>query len=129
METITSLYDFFTECGQVTTDSRNCPEGSMFIALKGGNFNGNAFAEQALQKAIYLFGSIVPAIKNLRIDEANAQMIVITYSNRKGFADSFDAMLARLNRHISMALKQKIYGIVSSDSRRQDLVDLENIKS
>lgn len=85
--------------------------------------------EQALQKAIYLFGSIVPAIKNLRIDEANAQMIVITYSNRKGFADSFDAMLARLNRHISMALKQKIYGIVSSDSRRQDLVDLENIKS
>lgn len=50
METITSLYDFFTECGQVTTDSRNCPEGSMFIALKGGNFNGNAFAEQALQK-------------------------------------------------------------------------------
>ena len=47
METITSLYDFFTECGQVTTDSRNCPEGSMFIALKGGNFNGNAFAEQA----------------------------------------------------------------------------------
>ena len=52
METITSLYDFFTECGQVTTDSRNCPEGSMFIALKGGNFNGNAFAEQGFAKKV-----------------------------------------------------------------------------
>ena len=56
-------------------------------------------------------------------------MIVISYSNRKGFTDSFDAMFARLERHISMALKQKDYGIVSSDPRRPALVDLENIKS
>ena len=34
---ISALYKCFTECGKVTTDSRNCPEGSMFIALKGGN--------------------------------------------------------------------------------------------
>ena len=32
---ISALYKCFTECGKVTTDSRNCPEGSMFIALKG----------------------------------------------------------------------------------------------
>lgn len=38
------------ECGKVTTDSRNCPEGSMFIALKGETFNGNAFAAQALKQ-------------------------------------------------------------------------------
>jgi len=34
----------------ITTDSRNCPEGSIFIALKGDNFNGNQFALQALEK-------------------------------------------------------------------------------
>ena len=45
---ITTLYRIFLECTCVTTDSRNCPEGSLFIALKGGNFNGNAFAAQAL---------------------------------------------------------------------------------
>ena len=48
--TLLRLYDYFIECGMVTTDSRHCPEGSMFFALKGSNFNGNAFAEAALEK-------------------------------------------------------------------------------
>lgn len=47
---IAELYKCFMECGKVTTDSRNCPEGSMFIALKGETFNGNAFAAQALKQ-------------------------------------------------------------------------------
>ena len=47
---IVELYKIFLECGQVTTDSRNCPAGSMFIALKGESFNGNAFAAAALAK-------------------------------------------------------------------------------
>ena len=47
---IATLYTYFKECGKVTTDTRNCPEGSMFIALKGETFNGNAFAKQALEK-------------------------------------------------------------------------------
>lgn len=47
---IAELYKCFMECGKVTTDSRNCPEGSMFIALKGETFNGNAFAVQALKQ-------------------------------------------------------------------------------
>ena len=83
-------------------------------------------------KAAQLAGEILKAsveiIKALRIDEANAQMIIISYSNRKGFTDSYDAMIARIQRHISTALKQKIYGIFSSDSRQTTLSDLENIK-
>ena len=46
---ITTLYKIYLECTSVTTDSRNCPEGSLFIALKGDNFNGNAFAAKALE--------------------------------------------------------------------------------
>ena len=46
---IETLYRHFKECTSVTTDSRNCPFGSMFIALKGENFNGNAFATAALE--------------------------------------------------------------------------------
>lgn len=44
------LYQYFKECGVVTTDTRNCPPQSMFFALKGASFNGNAFAAQALQQ-------------------------------------------------------------------------------
>lgn len=39
----------FLASTSVTTDSRNCPEGSMFIALKGESFNGNKFAAAALE--------------------------------------------------------------------------------
>ncbi len=46
---ITALYQLFLSCTGITTDSRNCPEGSLFIALKGDTFNGNAFAAKALE--------------------------------------------------------------------------------
>ncbi len=45
---IEELYDIFLKCHSVTTDSRNCPENSLFFALKGESFNGNLFAKQAL---------------------------------------------------------------------------------
>lgn len=46
---IEKIYERFLQCTGVTTDSRNCPQGSMFFALKGETFNGNAFAAQALE--------------------------------------------------------------------------------
>lgn len=45
---IKELYKVFRQCGSVTTDSRNCPAGSLFIALRGERCNGNEFAAQAL---------------------------------------------------------------------------------
>ncbi|MCE2615885.1 UDP-N-acetylmuramoyl-tripeptide--D-alanyl-D-alanine ligase [Phocaeicola oris] len=47
---ISALYKCFEECRRVTTDTRNCPYGSMFFALKGSTFNGNEFADLALEK-------------------------------------------------------------------------------
>lgn len=47
--TIKELYSLYCQCGSLTTDSRNCPEGSMFIALKGESFDGNKFAHKALE--------------------------------------------------------------------------------
>lgn len=45
------FYNLFTECDyKFTTDSRSIPEGSIFFALKGDNFNGNLFAIEALKK-------------------------------------------------------------------------------
>ena len=45
---IIDLYDLFIHNPQITTDSRNCPKGSIFFALKGDKFNGNQYAGKAL---------------------------------------------------------------------------------
>ena len=47
---IKELYKLYQEYPCITTDSRDCPEGSIFIALKGESFNGNKIALQALEK-------------------------------------------------------------------------------
>ena len=44
------LYEIYQEHPVITTDSRECPKGSIFIALKGDSFDGNQFAAQALDK-------------------------------------------------------------------------------
>lgn len=47
---IADLYELYKQHPVVTTDSRDCPADSMFFALKGTSFNGNAFAAKALEK-------------------------------------------------------------------------------
>ena len=47
---IPQLYNIFKQHPVVTTDSRVCPDGAIFFALKGPNFNGNNYAESALEK-------------------------------------------------------------------------------
>jgi UDP-N-acetylmuramoyl-tripeptide--D-alanyl-D-alanine ligase len=44
------LYDLFLQHPTITTDSRDVPEGSMFFALKGETFDGNAYAKKALEQ-------------------------------------------------------------------------------
>lgn len=44
------LFSLFNETSGVSTDTRNIEEDCMFIALKGGNFNGNLFAQEAIDK-------------------------------------------------------------------------------
>lgn len=52
--TTETLYPLFQINPVVTTDSRRIPPGSMFFALKGENFDGNGFAEQALDQGAAL---------------------------------------------------------------------------
>jgi UDP-N-acetylmuramoyl-tripeptide--D-alanyl-D-alanine ligase len=47
---IVELYELFLKYSQITTDSRNCPKGAIFFALKGANFNGNEYAASAIDK-------------------------------------------------------------------------------
>lgn len=47
---IKELYDLYLQHPCITTDSRNCPKDSIFLALKGASFDGNKFAKAALEK-------------------------------------------------------------------------------
>ena len=48
--TLEELYTLFKQHPVITTDSRDVPNASMFFALKGDTFNGNAYAKAALDK-------------------------------------------------------------------------------
>lgn len=50
MNSLESLYELYLQHPQVTTDSRDCPKGSIFFALKGESFDGNRFAALALEQ-------------------------------------------------------------------------------
>lgn len=45
---IEDLYTIYKQCLGISTDTRNIVQGGIFFALKGSSFNGNEFAEQAL---------------------------------------------------------------------------------
>lgn len=46
---IETIYDLFLECSTVCTDTRKIEQNCLFFALKGDNFNGNTFVQQALE--------------------------------------------------------------------------------
>lgn len=52
--TIQELYTLFLQHPLTTTDSRTCPAGSIFFALKGASFDGNRFASKALDSGCRL---------------------------------------------------------------------------
>lgn len=47
---IAELYQIFKQCAGISTDTRKIEPNSLFIALKGPNFNANTLAESALEK-------------------------------------------------------------------------------
>ena len=46
---LNQIHKLFLACSSVSTDTRNISQNAFFFALKGPNFNANAFAVQALE--------------------------------------------------------------------------------
>jgi UDP-N-acetylmuramoyl-tripeptide--D-alanyl-D-alanine ligase len=99
---IEELYKLYLKHPSVQTDTRKLKEGDIFFALKGGNFNGNAFAQQALDAgAVYavideaafeipgktiLVDDVLTALQNLakhHREQFTIPFIAITGSNGK----------------------------------------------
>ena len=76
--TIEQLYEIYQQHPVVTTDSRNCPEGSIFFALKGDNFNGNRFAAAALEQGCaYAVVDEESEELGVRSEELGARIILV----------------------------------------------------
>ena len=71
---IKELYKLYQQHPQITTDSRDCPEGSIFLALKGASFDGNQYALQALEKGCSY--AIVDS-ENSQLSTLNSQLIPV----------------------------------------------------
>src|SRR5690606_31420259 len=51
---LNEIYEIYLNYPKIATDTRKIEQDSIFFALKGGNFNGNAFADRALESgAVY----------------------------------------------------------------------------
>ena len=66
------LYNLYLAHPVVTTDSRKCPEGSIFFALKGETFDGNEYALQALEK-----GCAYAVVDNPEIANGDERLILV----------------------------------------------------
>jgi hypothetical protein len=101
---IEEIYSIFRCHPTITTDSRNCPEGSIFFALKGENFNGNAYASNALQQ-----GSAFAVIDDKQYyDPADSRMILV---------DDVLTTLQQLARHHRRQLGTPIIGITGTNGK------------
>lgn len=68
---IEQLHQLFLTCDSVSTDTRKINPNSMFFALKGENFDGNSYAEKALEA-----GAKYAIIDNLEY-HINSKTIVV----------------------------------------------------
>lgn len=99
---ITALYNCFLECTGISTDTRKITPGSMFVALKGDNFDANTFAAEALAK-----GAKYAVIDNPAY-QASDHIILVN--------NSLEA-LQQLARHHRRVLGLPIIGLTGSNGK------------
>ncbi|WP_257666750.1 UDP-N-acetylmuramoyl-tripeptide--D-alanyl-D-alanine ligase [Parapedobacter tibetensis] len=97
-----ALYSYFLKYPAISTDTRNIQPDSLFFALKGANFNGNAFAVEALDKGA----------RYAIIDEA-------PYQKDERFLLVADVLTAlqELARHHRAQLRIPIIGITGTNGK------------
>ncbi|MEO8515282.1 MAG: UDP-N-acetylmuramoyl-tripeptide--D-alanyl-D-alanine ligase [Flavobacterium sp.] len=72
---IEEIYQCFLQCDSVSTDTRKIEHNSLFVALKGDNFDANTFAEQALAK-----GALFVIIDNKKYYTDKDKMLLVSDS-------------------------------------------------
>lgn len=98
----TDLYAIYLRHPQISTDTRQIIPGGIFFALKGGNFNGNDFAAQALDA-----GAAYVVIDEPRVKKDERYLL----------ADDVLTALQDLARHHRRQLNIPFIGITGSNGK------------
>ena len=100
--TISSIHNLFLQCNSISIDTRKILPNSLFVAIKGENFDANTFANEALNKGAKF---VLIDNKNYYIDQ---RTIVVK--------DSLVALqeLAKYHRHY---LKTPIIALTGSNGK------------
>ncbi len=97
------LYEKFVACKQnITTDTRKITKGCIYFALKGDKFDGNIFAEEALEQ-----GAAYAVVDNPSVVKHDAYILVTDVLTS----------LQQLANHHRKQLKIPIIGITGSNGK------------
>ncbi len=118
--TIYELYSIYLQATKVNTDTRKITKGDLFFALKGDNFNGNLYAEEAIkngalaavvddeefsnpEKGIFYFENTLFTLQNLaryHRKQLNIPIIGLTGSNGKTTSKELMAAVLKKKFHV-----------------------------
>jgi UDP-N-acetylmuramoyl-tripeptide--D-alanyl-D-alanine ligase len=108
------LFDLFNHTSGVFTDTRKVKSNGLYIALKGANFNGNTFAQQAIdQGAKYAIVDEVQYADNKRIflvDDALQYLQQLANYHRRKFEIPFIAITGSNGKTTTKELIQAVLG-------------------
>ena len=99
------IYEYYRNSSGICTDTRKIEENCMYVALKGANFDGNKFVEDALKK-----GARYAITDDLEVANAYAGGEVVLVE------DSLDA-LQKLARYHRDRIKATVVGITGSNGK------------
>ena len=112
---ITSLYQLYLQNPGIETDSRKIKKNDIFFALKGPNFNGNHYAQQALRDgAAYCIVDEDTGTSNDRIIKVNdclETLQQLAKKHREQFSIPFIAITGSNGKTTS---KELIHAVLSS---------------
>ena len=97
------LHDYFKDSTGVVTDSRKLIQDCLFIALRGENFDGNQFAETAIEK-----GAKYALVDRPEIARKNERLILVE--------DTLQS-LQELAKYHRKKIKAKIIGLTGSNGK------------
>ena len=100
---IIQLHDYFKDSTGVVTDSRKLIQDCLFIALRGENFDGNQFAESAIEK-----GAKYALVDRPEIARKNERLILVE--------DTLQS-LQELAKYHRKKIKAKIIGLTGSNGK------------
>ena len=118
--TIQSLYDIYKQFPSVQTDTRKLKQGDIFFALKGDNFNGNLFAQKAIEAgaAFAVIDEEVPTDnridisgKTILVDDVLRTLQQLAKYHREQFSIPFIAITGSNGKTTT---KELIHAVLSS---------------